>query len=273
MNWSRAKTILIALLLAVDVFLLVVYISRDNGVRRDEIALRADVCDILSAQGIDVARELVPLDSVGIRPAVLQRKTDTQKTAVSFFGKVTEEKNEENITYSGQGGSVMFSDDAFSLVYESGKSVDNEDEAKVLAKAVAESFAVTGGMSDYISRSDESGYSIGISQMFSGVPVFDCGIEVKISKSGSVIASGKFIGKGVRVPTDGEVMKTSALMLSFADGAVKEALCPLMVSSVTLGYISKAPAAGRVSMSPTLCVTTDKGVFYVDMQSGKFVSA
>ena len=273
MNWSRAKTILIALLLAVDVFLLVVYISRDNGVRKDEMALRADVCAILSAQGIDVDEQLVPLDSVGIRPAVLQRKTDMQKAAVSFFGKVTEEKNGENITYSGEGGSIMFSDDAFSLVYESGKRVDNEDAAKVLAKAVAESFAVTGGMRDYTCRSDESGYIIGVSQMFSGVPVFDCGIEVKISASGSVIASGKFIGKGVRVPTDGMVMKTSALLLSFADGAVKEALCPLKVSSVKLGYISKTPAAGRVSMSPTLCVTTDKGVFYVDMQNGKFTSA
>ena len=271
MNWSRAKTILITLLLAVDIFLLVVYISRDNGVRKDEIALRTDVCGILSAQGIDVDEALIPLDSVGIRPAVLQRKTDMQNAAVSFFGKVSEEKSGENITYSGEGGSIIFSDDAFSLVYESGRTVEDEEEAKTLARAVARSFAVTGGVRDYTCRSDEGGYSIGISQMFSGAPVFDCGIEVKISTSGSVIASGKFIGKGVRVPTDGTVMKTSALMLSFADGAVKEALCPLKISSVTLGYISKTPAAGRVSMSPTLCVTTDKGVFYVDMQSGKFV--
>ena len=248
-----------------------VYISRDNGVRRDEIALRADVCNILSAQGINADETVIPLDSVGIRPAMLQRKTDMQKAAVSFFGKVSEEKSEGNVTYSGEGGSIMFSNDAFSLVYESGKSVGNEEEAKALAKAVAGSFAVTGGMRDYNCRSDEGGYSIGISQMFSGAPVFDCGIEIKISASGSVIASGKFIGKGVRVPMDGEVMKTSALMLAFADGAVKESLCPLKISSVTLGYISKTPAAGRVSMSPTLCVTTDKGVFYVDMQSGKFV--
>lgn len=270
MNWSRAKTILIALLLAVDVFLLVVYISRDNGVRKDEMALRDDVCAILSAQGIGVDEEIIPLDSVGIRPAVLQRKTDMQNAAVSFFGKVAEEKNGENITYSGEGGSIMFSNDAFSLVYESGKNIENEDEAKVLAKAVAGSFAVTGGLRDYTCRSDEGGYTIGISQMFSGVPVFDCGIEVKVSVTGSVIASGKFIGKGVRVTTDGKVMKTSALMLSFADGAVEKGLCPLKISSVTLGYISKTPAGGRVSMTPTLCLMTDKGVFYVDMQSGKF---
>ena len=64
-------------------------------------------------------------------------------------------------------------------------------------------------------------------------------------------------------------MKTSALLLSFADGMERENLTPVKVSSVTLGYISKTPAAGRVSMSPTICITTDKGVFYVDMQSGK----
>ena len=273
MNWSRAKTILIALLLAVDVFLLVVYISRDNGVRRDEMILRADVCNILSAQGISVDEQILPLDSMGIRPAVLQRKTDMQKAAVSFFGKVTEEKSGENIIYSGEGGSIMFSDDAFSLVYESGESVNSEEEAKALAKAVAGSFGVTKGIREYSCRSDEGGYSIGISQMFSGVPVFDCGIEVKVSPSGSVIASGKFIGKGVRVPVDGEVIKTSALMLAFADGAKKEALLPLKILSVTLGYISEMPAAGRVPMSPTLRVTTDKGVFYVDMQSGKFAGA
>ncbi len=270
MNWSRAKTILIALLLAVDIFLLVVYIARDNGVRRDEMNVRADVCGILAAQGIEVPEELVPLDSVEIRPAILQRNSDMKRAAISFFGEVSEESSGGSVTYFGDGGSIMFSDDAFSLVYESGESVENEDDARTLAKSVAGSLEVTGSARDYTCESNEGGYTVKIPQMFSGVPVFDCGIELKISASGSVIASGKFIGKGIRVPVEGEVMKTSALLLSFADGALREGLAPLKISSVSLGYISKTSAAGRVSMSPTICITTDKGVIYVDMQSGDF---
>ncbi|MBQ8004228.1 MAG: hypothetical protein IJ299_03960, partial [Oscillospiraceae bacterium] len=181
MNWSRAKTILIALLLAVDIFLLVVYIARDNGVRRDEMGVRADVCSILSAQGIEVAVELVPLDSVEIRPAMLRRKGNMEKAASAFLGKVTEESSGESVTYFGNGGSIMFSDDAFSLVYESGENVENEDDARALARSVAGSLAVSGSSRDWHCEANEGGYTVKIPQVFSGVPVFDSGIELKIS--------------------------------------------------------------------------------------------
>lgn len=271
MNWSRAKTILIALLLAVNVFLLVTYITRENAVRRDEMTVRTDVCRILAAHGIEVAEDIIPLDSVEIRPAMIRESADLGKVAERLFGEVTEENSGGSVAYFGEGGSIMFSNDAFSLVYESGKSVLNSGDAEALARSIASKLSVSTSTRDFSCVFGDGGYTVKVPQVLSGVSVFNCGIEFKISESGSVIASGKFIGNGRLVFTDGEVIRTSALLLSFADGVGKGDVAPLKVSAMSLGYISKTPAAGRVSLSPTIELATDKGMFYVDMQTGRLV--
>lgn len=272
MNWSRAKTILIALLLAVNVFLLLTYITRENAVRSDEMTVRTDVCRILAAQGIEVPEDIVPLDSVEIRPAMIRETADMRKVAERLFGEVKEESSGGSVAYFGDGGgSIMFSNDAFSLVHESGKSISSPGDAEDLAKSIAAKLSVSTSPRDFSCVFGDGGYTVKIPQMMSGVSVFDCGIEFRISESGSVIASGRFIGKGRLAFSDGEVISTSALLLSFADGVRKENLAPLKVSAMSLGYISKTPAASRVSLSPTIELVTDKGVFYVDMQTGELV--
>ncbi len=271
MNWSRAKTVLIVLLLAVDIFLLVTYITRENSVRRDELQVRGDVCGILSAQGIYVDEETIPLDSVKIRPAVIVESADMKKPAERIFGAVTESENDGNVAYFGEGGSIMLSGDSFSLVYESGKEIMSDADALRLAGSIASKLYVSTSASELICEGTDGGYIVRVPRFISGVPVFDCGVEVKISQSGSVIASGKFIGKGKLRESAGEVMRTSALMLEFADRIKAIGHTELRVSDMKIGYISKIPASGHATLVPALMVETDAAVFYVDMQTGNLL--
>lgn len=271
MNWARAKTILIAILLAIDIFLLVVYINRDNDVRLDEMAVRTEVCRILASQGIEVEESLIPLDSVNIRPAILREAENKEKAARRLFGEISSEETSGSLAFSGDGGNIMFTNDVFSLVYESGESVESREDAENLARKIASKLLISTDSKNFSSQTSDGGYTVKVPQVFSAVPVFNCGTEFKISASGSVIASGKFIGKGSLAFSQGEVISTSALMLSFADGIKAEGLFPLKVSDITLGYTAKTPAAGRVGLSPTMELVTEKGTFYVDMQTGELI--
>ena len=268
MNWSRAKTILIALLLAVNIFLLVTYIMRDNEVRRDEMTVRSDVCRILSAQGIYVDESVVPLDSVKIRPAMLIVSQNEQKSAERLFGNGTQSLAYDGTTFSGEGGSIMFSGGVFSLVYESGRSIDNSDDAKKLAGDIAAKLGVPMSLRQIECNIAENGYEARVPSLVSGVCVFDCDAEMKISSSGSVIASGKLIG-GRLITVNGDIISTSALMLSFADQLKEKGINTLQISKIELGYVSKSPAAGRISLVPMIKITAEQGVFYMDMQTSR----
>lgn len=269
MDWSRAKTVLIAVLLAVNVFLLVTYVMRENEVRSDEMTVRSDLCKILSAQGISVSEDTIPSDSVEIRPATRTSNHDFEKTARRLFGDVAENTGGEGTAYVGDGGNVMFAKDTFSLVYESGEAVSSAQDAKNLAGKLASKLDVSTAPRDFICEIQDGGYVVYVPQVFSGVHVFDCDIELRISSGGSVLAHGKFLGKGKMSESSGAVIGTSALMLSFADGIKERGYDELSVSEITHGYVSKSLTAGVISLSPTLEIKTSEGAFYVDMQTGE----
>lgn len=269
MNWSKAKTVLIAVLLAVNAFLLVTYVMRENEVRRDEVSVRSDLCRILSAQGISVSEDIIPSDSLEIRPATRENTHDFQKTAERLFGSVVENTGGEGTAFVGDGGNVMFSKDTFSLVYESGEELSDSQDAKNLAARIASKLHVSTASYDFESETKDGGYVVYIPQVFSGVHVFDCDIEMRISSGGNVLAHGKFLGKGKASESEGEVIATSALMLSFADEVNERGYGELSISEIAYGYVSKPLTSGVLSLAPTLEIKTSEGVFYVDMQTGK----
>ncbi|MBQ4544667.1 MAG: hypothetical protein II996_03750 [Oscillospiraceae bacterium] len=269
MNWSRAKTILIALLLVVNVFLLVTYIARENGVRRDELEVRRQVCDILKAQGITVPQESVPLDSVTITPAVIRKSADDAKIAQSLFGEVSRSENGESVAYSGEGGNIMFSKNSFSLVYESEREIGSPEDARSLAKRIVSKLAFSADSRNFEVTEEDGGYKLTVPRVFSGVRVFNCAAEFKISSGGSVIAYGKHIGAGKLSLVKGNVINTSALMLSFADAMRERGKTPVTVHAIELGYMAELTAPGVVSLEPMLEISTDSGVFYINMQTGK----
>lgn len=271
MNWSRAKTVLIVLLLAVNAFLLVTYITRENSVRRDEVQVRADVCRILGGQGISVSEDVIPLDSVRIRPAILIEKVDMKRAAERVFGETKETRSEGSTTYLGKGGSILLSGDMFSLVCESEEIVGNEEDALRLASDIASKLYIKTERRYFSCNSEDGGYVVSVPCMLSGVEVFNCGIDIKISESGSVIASGKFIGKGSLRRATGNAMNTSAVMLEFADGIREAGYTGVKISRVNLGYMSKGSVSGRVVLTPVLEAETSVGVFHVDMQTGAFL--
>lgn len=271
MDWPKAKTIIIVLLVCVNLFLLGTYIVREEEARKDEIALRDNVCNILNNQGIKLEAKDLPSDSMEIRPGTVKSVSDTEDIAKRLFGEVSILSSDQNTVYTGQVGNIMFLRDSFSLVYELGEEVADEETALSFAESIAKKLNVTTSREKYSLVSGESGYTINIPQIFSGVRIFGSDIEIKISKSGSVIGSGKFIGHGRLGYTEGKTYPISSLMIRFAEGAPKDGETALAVKKIEYGYIAGTPVGGVVALTPVLDIETDKGSFYVNMTDGSFV--
>lgn len=275
MDWARAKTVLIALLLAVDVFLLVTYIRNENSTRQDELAIKEDVCRILAESGIEVDGDILPSDSEELIPASVDSMSDMKSCAEKLFGTVTENITTDGTEYSGEKGNVLVLSDSFSIVFDTEKKVNSEEDSESLAYSVARKLGVSTKKQKFETVAESGGYTVTIPQILSGVRVFGCDVTAKISAQGSIIAHGRFIADSELRMKDEKVLKTSALMLIFADEIEKNGYKNVKVKSVSAGYTASAPVSGRISLVPTLKFDFESDgekTVYLNMTNGDLVN-
>ena len=267
MEWSKAKSILIVLLAVVDIFLFGMYVFRTEKAKNEELTLRNEVCRVLRKQGISVDEEMIPKDSMEILPATIGVFGDCREIATKLLGKVSESFEAEYTTYSGEKGTFMFAKDSFSLVYESGKQILSEEKAKELAAEIAAALPIKTSEKGPECTKKDGSFVIKFSQIFSGMELFDCDVEIKISESGSVIAHGNYLCEGEISTYSDDVRPPSAIMLAFADAVKGQNLSDVTVEDISIGYTAKASDRERLSLAPTLGIRTNCGMFLVDMQT------
>ncbi len=269
MEWSKAKNILIVLLLLVDVFLLGIYIFRAEEENRGHENIRIEICKVLQKQGISISKDMIPLDSVEFNPATINVREKNIEEMGKLLGKITEITSDDYTTYSGEKGTFMYNKDSFSLVYESGKPIYGVESAKKLSEEIVSALSIKTSSEKIEHKKSDGGYTVKVPQILSGIELFDCSVEIKISESGSVIAHGNYLCDGEITTYSDKVSPVSAVMLSFADAVQENGFSGIVVSDVRIGYTAKASDGKRISLAPTLGIETDRGMFLVDMQTEK----
>ncbi len=272
MDWSRAKTLLIILLVALNIFLLTTFIARESELQNDEREVRQNIQAIAQKQGFEIPAEIIPSDTVKIYPVTMSERVSFKNVAENILGEVSENASENGKVYSGKAGSLLTFDDSFSLVYESGSEIKDKKGAVALAKDLTKAFGISEQSKSLECVETDSGYVITCSELLSGVEVFDCATEIMISKSGSVIARGKLLAeKSISRPND-EIHNISSLMLTYIDIMKSKGKTNVRVAEISLGYTSKAPASGIVTLAPTLRINSDAGSHYIDMMTGEEIN-
>ena len=271
MDWARAKTILIICLFAVNIFLFGTYMVKENESREEKARLRSEVCKVIEQQGITVEEDSIPDDSLEIRHATVKVQEDTAALAKVIFGEVTETAGQDNVVYSGNNGNIMFFDDSFSLVYESGSEIRGEEDAVLLAADLASKLCFETDEKEFRAEVSDGGYSVIIPQIFSGMKIFGAEVELKISSSGSVLGNGRFIGHGRLLRAEGETLEVSALLLDFADIIKGMGKDNTKILQIEYGYFAKHNTAGAAYLVPTLKVMTDAGDFHINMEDGSLI--
>lgn len=271
MDWSKAKTILIVLLFAVNIFLLGTYILRENDERKEMEERRESVCAVLSKSQISVKPEVVPLDSVKIKPATVMTNAKKEAVAKRLFGEITVKTEPSETVYSGNGGNIMFKNDSFSLIYESGKAVSSAEEAKALAYEISKKLSVTTSLDMITSYATDSGYTVKVTQNSGSAPIFDADIDFRISSTGNVLGNGTFIACGAPRSASGEMMMVSSVLFEFADEVKKLGRKKINIVESEYGYYTKICSGDIAHLTPAIKLVTDAGIFYMSMSDGSLI--
>ena len=152
---------------------------------------------------------------------------------------------------------------------ETEPETEPEPHPKKLSEEIASALSVRTNSEAFCYGKSDGGYTVKIPQIISGIELFDCSIEIKISESGSVIAHGSYLCDGEITTYSDKVSTVSAVMLSFADAVKEKGFSGINVSDVRVGYMAKASDSKRVSLAPAIGIETDSGLFLVDMQTEK----
>ncbi len=247
------------------------YISKETESRNDEMTLRQDIVRILSNRGISVFAEMIPSDSIVLSSITVKKESGGRAVAERLLGGVTESVDEKNTVYSSDAGNIMFSGDSFSLVCESGRAVESAEDAERIAESIARKLSVQTSRAEFEVEEASGGWTVKVPQMQSGLRVFDCFIEFRIFPNGSVMAHGKFVGKGEVRKLRGEMKKTSALLLDFADEMERRNTDYAAIKKISLGYVSVSRSAEIVILMPAIEIETDSEAFCLAMESGKII--
>ena len=259
------------ILLFVNIFLMATYISKENEARNDEMMLKEDITGILSGRGISVSPEMIPSDSIVLSSVIVKKESGVKLVAERLFGDVSETIDEKNTIYSSEKGNIMFSGDSFSLVFESEREIDSAESAERLAETIARKLSVPTARSEFETEKSSGNWVVRVPQMQSGLRVFDCFIEFKIFPNGSVMAHGKFIGKGSVQKLRRDMKRTSAILLDFADEMEKRNEDFVVIKKISLGYASVSRSAEITILMPAIEIETGGGVFCISMENGKII--
>ena len=246
--------------------------KKESDDRKERLEQRRDVVTVLGNQGITISEESIPYEQVEMHNATIKVYEDRAHLASSLLGEVSETTNAESTVYSAKSGNMMFLSDSFSFVYETEREVKTSEDAKNIAKDIADKLKISHSGGEISVRAAAGGYRVFIPQVFDGMQIFGGEVELKISPEGNVLGSGRFIGSGKPVETSGRTMDVSALLLEFADEMSGLGIEKTEITKLGYGYMPQSPAGGRVYLVPTLEISTTSGVFYISMSDGSLMT-
>ncbi len=265
MNWSRVKTILIFLFLAVDIGLLLAIIIPSVGARRIPKETITATVEVLKERGITVEEKTIPAkrESMGI-VELYNIWPDGRALATQILGG--EAQGGENGVFYREEKTLRILSEGF----EYNNPVKKEDllkEFDAMGISPRENFCVT------------SEKSARVVQTIEDKKIFET--EVFLTED-----AGRVSGKGYWIFSDREngiikntpdtLLDVTGVLIDFIKNPLREE--KVTINSVETGYsigtVFRDTSHKLVSVSPAYKITLDDGTYYIyDALSGEFLYA
>lgn len=271
MEWPRAKTILIIMLLAVNVFLFCIYANKSMEQSRNEEQVREQICSVMHSLGYELSGSVLPRDSQLYYPARITRSTKSERTAMAAaLDNITVENSIGVTEYTGKKGEVTLRSGGYiqAKLALSDAEMKNTDTLKFLTGKLKELRV------DIISAAvGENGVVKGTCAA-AGKPIFNCTVEC--------ILTDKQLSVTGRIPM-GEVSfiqnitprAVSGLMLNFAQHVKSLGITSGKIEAIEPGYTVSSPTefeSGVTELVPVWRVRMNGNDWYVNALTGKVVS-
>ena len=176
MEWSRVKNLLIAMLVAVNVFLLVMYGFIGWRENRDREQVKEDLLSVAASLNVDLSPELIETEVETLYPMQVYTDPDEDRAiAETLLGACRETVREDgSVVYESERGNLhFFSDPTLELELLLSGRVETEREAKKFAQTVVSRMGLIGGEAAFEETAAGVGYRLTVPLLISGMPVFD----------------------------------------------------------------------------------------------------
>lgn len=262
MKTSRLKNIVIVLLLLVNVFLLVLLLSR-RAEERDAYARSVDQLVTLYASG-GIALDPSLLTQEGSAPSAALERDSAQETAfaAALLG--------EDVTVSDTGGGVYYYESACgSCAIRAGGAVETAvsravDDPADFCRGLFRTFGYTQTASTLAGGSG----SVTAVRSSDRYPVFNATLTLSFSGGTLVAVSGTFLpslSEGSRA----EGIDAITALVRFYDYRASSGLVCTDIRSLAGGYLLQSSATAPLRLLPVWCIETDVNSFYVNCTTGE----
>jgi len=262
MDRTRLKNIIILILALMDLFLLGSLAMRRSQERADRLRMEAELTELLASEGIRLSTGLP--DELPPAGRTLHRDVSADRLlASSLLGS--------GMTESDEGGGIyaFTSPTGRAQFRASGRFEAAGQLAKSDPEAVCKKFCQAFGYGD-LTLELEGGSGAGSAvQYFEGYPVVNAAVEFLVEDNCLISVSGVHLPSEAAAGGQPASAMTAATALSKflearrASGAVVSELTDLY-----LCYEAQSSAAAPISLSPSWCVATDTGDYYVNCATG-----
>lgn len=245
MNWSRAKTILICCLLAINGILLGYYLLHQGQLRRLEQENQEHLRQVLLRQGVDLSETAALPDSQTQGKEILLRRDAAQEQRLACALLNQEGLQENGGLYQGGGGSLRF---------RGGGYLDLIQQEPVTEQTLHAAFGAV--------PEDAGGR---LPQYYDGVPIYNSGVTVSDPPEETAL-TGRWVTGAVVASSRKNVRSMATVLVCYAEKYGGQAPT---IEAVEQGYVVRTTAPEYLQLAPVWHIVTDQGEVYFSAVTGE----
>lgn len=259
MDWNRAKNIIIALLFALNLFLLGNYLYT-RYTQADSAQTQAELGTYLASRGVNLSCTLPQKAQIG-RRLMIAENTDkqAQRALPLILGEDAHEENGETVSSIGRlswvGGMLE------------GSLTPAPEEGDEL-EAILARLASAGITTQQVQRSAAAAVLIG-QYGDPAEPVYNMRLSIELGEDGAWLLSGRwYLGAPTAAGEDSE-RDIAGLLVSFTDRLLTQGAALGEISAIEQGWVMSTLTNVGTQLTPAFRITTDAGIYFISALDGQ----
>lgn len=269
MEWHRMKTIIIAILLVINGFLLVLVGTRRSESLRYEQSALEYAARVLESNGIAVEEHAVA-STVVQNPCVSERSSVREEAAAAaLLGQVVESNDLG-------GGLYSYTADSGTVSFRMGgeiATVLTDDPMWYTTDPLGHSASLMSAMKVDFSLSDaqitNGTGEVVYQQMLQETPLFSCRVTFFYEKGRLTGLAGTLLAVEKVTEEEGETLTLPTVLMGFLDEVLRSGDVCSSVLAVEPGYLLTQSFANTVRLQPVWYISTNTADYYVDGITGE----
>lgn len=265
MEWSKLKTIIILILIALNLCLLILVFFREHDSTASGQTVKSDVVSILKSNGITVNTKL-PEDNKALYLCTITRDKQSElKFASALLGDGTTAQDNGgsgSLTYSGPRGTAQVGTNGeFSFAFSNVPSDFN-------ASTALSSYLTDLGFGVQKDSNPPENGTVTLSELWKNAPLLSQKAVFSYADGTLQTASGSLVlAAPVQSASSGSPLSSATLLLRFLSGILEIGDVCSSVSNITPAY-QVASLTGTTTLTPVWQITTDTASYTLQTVSG-----